>query len=347
MFRHEHPGESLLADTIEQSALRAANMVRQLVTFARGATGKRVPVEVRQLMRELELILGSTFPKNIRLTFAVGGELPPVVGDPTQLHQLLLNLCVNARDAMPQGGMLTIGAEVIDLDAENATRILEARPGCFIRLKVSATGTGIAPAHLERIFDPFFTTKPADRGTGLGLANALGNARGHNGFINVLSVPGQGSTFEVFLPVTAAAPRAVSTAESAELPRGTGQVILFVDDERPVARVAGRLLTRLGYLPVIAHSGGKGLERLQESGLHVAAVITDLHMPGTDGLEFTREARRQFPQIPIIVASGRLEEPVAAAFEQLGVTLRLDKPFTSPQLANLLENALRSAGSPG
>jgi PAS domain S-box-containing protein len=346
MFRQEHPGESLLADTIEQCALRAANMVRQLVTFARGTTGKRVPVEIRQLVRELELILGSTFPKNIRLNVAVTAELPGVVGDPTQLHQLLLNLCVNARDAMPQGGRLTIAAEAAELDAGGAAQILEARPGQFIRLKVADSGTGIAPAHLERIFDPFFTTKAADRGTGLGLANALGIVRGHNGFINVMSTLGHGSTFEVFLPVAATVPLALPATEPGELPHGQGQTILFVDDERPVARVAGRLLTRLGYHPVMAHSGGEGLEKLRESGGTVAAVITDLHMPGMDGLDFTREARHLFPQVPIIVASGRLEESVATAFEQLGVTLRLDKPFTSPQLANLLAEALQSPKPP-
>lgn len=340
MFRHEHPGESLLADTIEQCALRAANMVRQLVTFARGTTGKRVPVEVWQLVRELELILGSTFPKNIRLSFSVAGELPAVVGDPTQLHQLLLNLCVNARDAMPQGGTLYISAQFAEVGPEAAAQMLEASPGQFVRLMVTDTGTGIAPAHLDRIFDPFFTTKSADRGTGLGLANSLGIVRGHNGFINVQSVVGQGSTFEVYLPMARLAPLAAPAAEAAKLPQGRGQLILFVDDERPVARVAGRLLKHLNYHPVIAHSGLEGLERAREHGREVAAVITDLHMPGMDGLEFARELRQLMPDVPMMVASGRLEEPVAAAFEQIGVTLRLDKPFTSPQMAELLAKAL-------
>jgi PAS domain S-box-containing protein len=342
MFRHEHPGQSELAEAIEQSALRAASMVWQLVTFAKGAGGRRVGVDPRHLVRDLKQIIGSTFPKNIQLGLEVAEHLPGLVGDHTQLHQVLLNLCVNARDAMPQGGTLTLAGFVAELTEAAAARILDARPGRFVVLRVTDTGTGIDPAHLERIFDPFFTTKGADQGTGLGLANALAIIKGHNGFIHVRSQPGLGSNFEVYLPaVDGAVPVAEDSARSLQLPQGAGQTILFVDDEKPVAHLAGRLLTRLGYHPLVAHCAAEGLQHLQQRGGEIVAIITDLQMPGMDGLEFARAARVIRATVPILVASGRLDDSVAESFQQLGVHLRLDKPFTAPQFAELLSAALK------
>jgi signal transduction histidine kinase/CheY-like chemotaxis protein len=342
MFRHEHPGQSELAEAIEQSALRAASMVRQLVTFAKGAGGRRVGVDPRHLVRDLKQIIGSTFPKNIQLGLEVAEHLPGLVGDHTQLHQVLLNLCVNARDAMFQGGTLTLAGFVAELTEAAAARILDARPGRFVVLRVTDTGTGIDPAHLERIFDPFFTTKGADQGTGLGLANALAIIKGHNGFIHVRSQPGLGSTFEVYLPaVDGAVPVAEDSARSLQLPQGAGQTILFVDDEKPVAHLAGRLLTRLGYHPLVAHCAAEGLQHLQQRGGEIVAIITDLQMPGMDGLEFARAARVIRATVPILVASGRLDDSVAESFQQLGVHLRLDKPFTAPQFAELLSAAVK------
>jgi PAS domain S-box-containing protein len=345
MFRHENPGHSELADAIEQSALRAASMVRQLLTFAKGVGGRRLALDLRQLVQEVRLIVGSTFPKNIELRLDVPDDLPSVVGDPTQLHQVLLNLCVNARDAMPAGGTLTLAASVAQVDAAAAARMLGARTGRFVLLRVTDTGTGIDPAHMERIFEPFFTTKSAEQGTGLGLSNAMGILRGHHGFIHVRSQPGQGATFEVYLPVAetpAASPE--DPAPFGRLPAGAGQTVLFVDDERPVSQLAARLLARLGYRPIVVNSAADGLQHLRERGGEIAAIITDLQMPGMDGLEFARAARAIHATVPILVASGRLDDSVAEAFQQLGVHLRLDKPFTAPQLADQLFAALN--GSP-
>ena len=345
MFRHENPGHSELAEAIEQSALRAASMVRQLLTFAKGVGGRRLALEPRQLVQEVRQIVGSTFPKNIGLQLDVADDLPSVVGDPTQLHQVLLNLCVNARDAMPAGGTLSLAASVAQVDAAAAARMLGARTGRFVLIRVADTGTGIDPAHMERIFEPFFTTKSAEQGTGLGLSNAMGILRGHHGFIHVRSQPGQGATFEVYLPV--AETPAASPADPApfgHLPVGAGQTILFVDDEKPVSHLAARLLARLGYRPLVVNSAADGLQHLRERGGEIAAIITDLQMPGMDGLEFARAARALCASVPILVASGRLDDAVAEAFQQLGVHLRLDKPFTSPQLAEQLCAALN--GSP-
>ncbi len=345
LLKEQHPEESRLFDMIQGSAQRGADMVRQLLTFARGAEGERVSVCPAQVVRELERLIKGSFPKNIQLLVHGGETLPTVVGDPTQLHQVLLNLCVNARDAMPGGGVLSLRMQVVELDAVGARPITDAVPGRYVTLQVSDTGTGIAPHVLDRIFDPFFTTKGADKGTGLGLSTVLGIVKGHGGFVQVQSQPGEGTAFTVYLPTAATEPGAATAASGADIAntgRGNGETILFVDDEAAVREMGRTVLERLNYHALMATDGADGLVRAAEHRGTLRAVITDLHMPHMDGLAFVRALRRMRPDLPVILASGRVDEIVWTELQALGVAHRLDKPFTQDQLARELQTVLNA-----
>jgi len=337
ILKFDYPGELETWDLFETSANRAANMVRQLLTFAKGAEGERVSIQLTHLVKELEGIMHGTLPKNIQLAVNCNRELPTVLGDATQLHQVLLNLCVNARDAMPDGGTLSLEAQRATVDAARASAIPDARPGNFVVLRVRDTGTGIAPEILDRIFDPFFTTKGPDKGTGLGLSTVIGIVKGHGGFMQVESHPGQGSVFSAYLPAEGA-------GESQELPskpevkfRGHGETILIVDDEAGVRKGAETVLRRLNFKTVTANDGADGLVQAAKHRADLRAIITDLHMPHMDGLNFIRVLRRMLPDIPVVVTSGLLEEGAAKEFLDLGAAAHLDKPFTENQLAAVLQ----------
>jgi len=315
-------------------------MVRQLLSFAKGAEGARAPVQLARLVNEMEKLMEGSFPKNLQVVIKCDPKLPVVLGDATQLHQILLNLCVNARDAMPRGGTLTVEAKRMEVDAAYASSFPNAKPGHYVALRVRDTGTGIPPEIIERIFEPFFTTKGPDKGTGLGLSTVVGILKGHGGFLQVYSQPGQGSTFTAHLPVD----RAGSDTElvtKAEIEfRGQGELILFVDDERGLRDMARMVLQRLNFKPLTATDGADGLIQVAEHRTELRAVITDLHMPHMDGLAFVRALRRMLSAIPVVVASGRMEDAEAGEFKTLGVTSRLDKPFTEVQLAEALRKAL-------
>jgi PAS domain S-box-containing protein len=340
LLRMQYPGESQLLDMIESGSKRAADMVRQLLAFAKGAAGERVSVQPGRLIKELEKLMKGSFPKNIRLVVKGDAQLPTVLGDATQLHQVLLNLCVNARDAMPHGGTLTLEAQCTDVDAAYASSVPDAQPGKYLVLRVRDTGTGIPTEILDRIFDPFFTTKGPEKGTGLGLSTVMGIIRGHGGFLQVYSQRGQGSTFTAHLPVEGAGSDPGQVTQAAEEFHGQGETILLVDDEATVRQMARMVLQRMNFRPLTATDGADGLLQAAQHRTELRAVITDLHMPQMDGLMFVHALRRMLPDIPIVVASGRMEDAVAEEFKTLGVTTRLDKPFTEAQLAAALKKLL-------
>ncbi|MBI5772473.1 MAG: PAS domain S-box protein [Verrucomicrobia bacterium] len=348
LLKMQHPGDVEMLETMESSAQRAAEMVRQLLNFAKGAEGQRVSLQPRHLVREMEKIMKGTFPKNIQLQIRLAGELPAVLGDATQLHQVLLNLCVNARDAMPHGGTLTLEAEPVEVDAAFAgsLRAANAEPGRYLALRVTDTGTGIPPEILDRIFDPFFTTKGPDKGTGLGLSTVMGIVKGHGGFLQVSSQPGRGSTFSVFLPVEKQPSHASEEIKVHSNFRGQGETILYVDDEASMRDVARAVLGRLNFTPMTATDGADALVQIAQNRTALRAIITDLHMPHMDGLTLVRMVRRMLPGVPMIIASGRLEEHLAAEFKALGVHLILDKPFTQDQMAETLQAALQPSAPP-
>ncbi|MFA5907729.1 MAG: PAS domain S-box protein [Vicinamibacterales bacterium] len=339
------PNSPRLIDTMERSAMRAVGMVQQLLAFARGADGQRTPLEATHLVSDLEAIIRPTFPKNITLDIHVPAAAPaPVMGDTTQLHQVLLNLCVNARDAMPDGGTLTLAVADVDVDAALAASAPDAagRPGPYVALHVTDTGSGIPPEMTERIFDPFFTTKGPDKGTGLGLSTVLGIVKGHGGFILMSSKVGHGTTFSVYLPAAKGVTAEASPPATGSI-TGAGELVLLVDDEDSVREAAGQVLARLNFTCLLAADGNEALSLVARHGPAIRVVITDLHMPHMSGLGFVGAMRLMLPDTPVIVTSGRLDD-AAEQFRELGVRLVLDKPFTEEKLAAALRVALDASG---
>jgi PAS domain S-box-containing protein len=329
-------------DLIQAGAKRGADMVKQLLTFAKGAEGERLLVQPKHLLKEMEKLIRSTFPKNIELQTRYAKDLRTILGDATQLHQVLLNLCVNARDAMPEGGTLTLEAENMELETVYADALMDAKPGHYVVWRVMDTGPGIPPEILDRIFEPFFTTKGPEKGTGLGLSTVIGIVKSHGGFVRVYSVPGQGSTFAVYLPTYGSdADDTALLTETDMTFRGHGETILVVDDEAAVRNVLRAVLTKLNFKVLTASDGTAALVQVTEQQAKLRAVITDLHMPHMDGLSFVRVLKGRLPQTGIIVASGRLDEREENEFKKLGVSALLDKPFTQEKLVGALKTVFQ------
>jgi two-component system cell cycle sensor histidine kinase/response regulator CckA len=333
-------------DLIETSAKRGADMVKQLLTFARGAEGERLLVQTQTLLRELDKLISRSFPKRIELHTDFAKDLRPILGDATQLHQVLLNLCINARDAMPEGGVLTLKAVNAEIDAAAASAVVEARPGAYVALSITDTGTGIPSEILERIFEPFFTTKAPDKGTGLGLSTVSGIVKSHGGFLQVASVLGQGSTFTVYLPVAELPADEFWSKDIERGFRGHGQTVLVVDDDSAVRNFMRTLLAKLDFRVLTASDGTAALIQVAENQAHLRVVITDLNMPNMDGLTFARVLRAKVPHAGIIVVSGEMDESAAAEFEKLGAIAILIKPFKAEVLLAALEASLLAVNVP-
>jgi PAS domain S-box-containing protein len=334
------PDARNLVDMVETSTRRGAEIIKQLLTFSRGLKGERAPLQLGLVVHEMCAIMRETFPKNIALRAELPAGIPLITGDTTQLHQVLLNLCVNARDAMPDGGQLTLSLEAVTLDTVSATTNPAARPGRYVVLGIADSGTGITPAHLDKIFDPFFTTKPIGKGSGLGLSTTLGIVRSHAGFIKVQSAPGAGTQFRVFLPASVAgetsgeAPPTVSRP-----PPGHGEVVLVVDDEKAVRDMARRLLESKGYRVFEAEDGVEALRLIQGMNAPPQVVLTDLLMPRMDGPALIRALRQLAVPLKIIAMGGL---PPSEELQQLGLTeeLFLNKPFDAATLLKTLHAAL-------
>ena len=330
--------------TLETCAQRGAGIIRQVLTFARGVEGTRVLLQLKHLVREVERIIAETFPRSIRVQVRMARQPWLVRGDPTQLQQVLLNLCVNARDAMPQGGTLTLRLENQALEREPERVHPKAKAGPYVVLSVEDTGVGIPEELLDKIFDPFFTTKPVGQGTGLGLATVLGIVESHGGFVLVESQVGRGSTFSVYLP---ALPQEQATdpalKPSKPARRGQGQRILVVDDEPAVREITAALLRMHGYEPVLAADGQEALSILEQGGGQIRAVITDLMMPRMDGPTFLRALQRIAPGLPAISITGLGEEARVAEARAAGAQINLGKPFKAEQLLSSLERVLSPA----
>jgi two-component system cell cycle sensor histidine kinase/response regulator CckA len=335
------PSMQRLVDAIESNAQRGAEIIKQLLAFGRGTTGERIPLQLMSLVRDMERIIEETFPKNIRVRREAVASPWLVDGDPTQLHQVLLNLCVNARDAMPEGGLLTLGAANVEIDEVAAGLAPDMRPGRFVVLSVGDTGEGIPPEHMDQIFDPFFTTKEIGQGTGLGLSTVLGIVRSHGGFIQVDSRIGAGTTFRIHLPASTSLEAAASGAEREQLPQGNGEMILVVDDEVNVRQVTRQMLERNGYRVIEAKDGAEGLARYAQLRQEIHAVVTDMIMPVMDGPNFIRALRRLDPNALIIVISGfQTEESASMAIDDQAAAV-INKPFSAAVLLHALRQALR------
>lgn len=329
-----------LLETVETSVQRGAEIVKQMLTFARGKPESRALLPVRPLCKEVLKFIGETFPRKIRSLGNVSGGLWPVLADATQVHQALLNLCVNARDAMPAGGTLTVAAENVTLEQVSAAMPAEARPGHYVRLSVADTGTGIPPEFLEQIYDPFFTTKELGKGTGLGLATVHGIMRRHGGFVGVTSQLGRGTTFELYFPASPEAAAAGTAGPEARPPAGQGELILVVDDETEMRGVLRRLLEDHGYRVLTAAEGQEALALFAQHRAEVRAVVTDLMMPGMDGPELVHVLRGLDAELPILGMTGLTESASMKGLADSPLPALLVKPFRQDKLLAALGEIL-------
>ena len=328
-----------LVSLLEQSAERGAAIVRQVLTFARGADGERVLVQPSYSLREIVEIAAETFPRSITVTADYPEDLALIEADPTQIHQVLLNLCVNARDAMPDGGVLSLSAKNFHVDEHYAAMTPGLQAGPHLLLAVSDTGTGIPPHIMDKIFDPFFTTKGVGTGTGLGLSTVLGIVRDYGGTVNAES-SGLGTTFRILLPASSDSFGAVEAATTEELPRGRGETILVVDDEEAIRAVAEPLLRTSGYEVLLAEDGPAALAIFAAQAVNIDIVLTDLAMPVMSGIALARTLRKMQPDACIIVSAGREDDCSPAELDEVGVAATLPKPYTQTALLRLLDQVI-------
>jgi PAS domain S-box-containing protein len=342
------PDAQKMLNIVDLSSARSAALIRQMLSFARGTSGEMRLTQIRHVLREVLDLSQSSFPKSVRVDKNLATDLLPVLGDPTQLHQVFLNLCVNARDAMPEGGALTVSAENCALDEAQAAKIEGGRPGDFVKVEVRDTGTGIPPEVMGRIFEPFFTTKGEGKGTGLGLSTVRGILSRHDGFVTVKTSTAmgrqRGTTFTVYLP-SAPGETASSSRTSADiLRRGRGELILFVDDEESVREVGAKILVEYGgYRAVTAGNGTEAIATFALRASEVRLLVTDLDMPVLGGQELAVALRKIKPALPVVVMTGgtlqndKTVSVLANAF--------LCKPFDAQTLLDLVRRTLDEAGS--
>lgn len=314
---------------LEDSAKRGANMVKQILTFTRGTEGKRIPLQVSDLLKEVITVAEQTFPRSI----AIDQDIPAsgvglISAEPTQLHQVLMNLCVNARDAMPQGGTLTLSVQNCYLDERFAQMNLDAQVGNYVVITIDDTGTGIPAELRDRIFDPFFTTKAVGQGTGLGLSTALGIVRSHGGFLQVSSTAGQGTQFQVYLPaIEAWVPKTQQTAPPLQ---GNGELVLVVDDDLAVQCTNQSLLENYHYRTMVASDGIDAIALYAEHRHEIKVVLMDVMMPNMDGVSAIHALHRINPAVKIIAISGLSanRNTVLAA----GAAAFLSKPYSVEEM---------------
>jgi two-component system, cell cycle sensor histidine kinase and response regulator CckA len=330
---------------IEESARRGSSIVKQVLTFARGVEGERVLINPRHLIDEMVEIGKRTFPKTIEVTGKYPEHPWAISGDPTQLHQVLLNLSMNARDAMGNGGSLILAAENVEVDDNFAAMMPGAKAGSYATLRVSDTGVGIPRALVEKIFEPFFTTKDPGKGTGLGLSTSLGIVKSHAGFISVSSEQGRGTTFTVFLPAVQA-DVAPCRKEAPPVTKGNGELVLLVDDEMNVRRVAKMTLETHNYCVLEANDGPEALAIFAQHKDSISVVLTDLIMPYIDGVALIRALKRIKPDMIFIASSGQDAEPRLVELQGLGVVNFLCKPYDTRKLLTVLESAVSKQLAP-
>lgn len=299
--------DRLLLEKTKSSASHGAELLQQLLAFARGTEGRRSRIEPRLALAELQQLIGQGLPPSVTLSVRHDDSPWSIQADPTQFKQALLNLGLNARDAMPAGGQIEVITRNVQVDAPLAEANPGVRPGPYLRISVVDTGTGIPPAIIEQIFDPFFTTKPAGKGTGLGLSMVAGILKSHGGFVQVESEEGKGTTFHLLFPaLIESGPPAHALEKTAATARGEGEAILLIDDEPAVRDTLQLLLQRAGYRVFPAEDGTAGLRQFAERELEISLVVTDMMLPDQIGTQVVRALRQRSAQLPIIAISGTM-----------------------------------------
>lgn len=327
--------EQKLLDTMRSNVLRGARLIKQILVFGRGIKGDRAVVTMGQLAQDIKQIVHDTFPKSLEFESRVPSGIWTIIGDATQIHQVLLNLFVNARDAMPNGGRLTLQMENVMIDELYASKNPEAKPGPYVLVSVTDTGTGIPEEIVNKIFEPFFTTKEHGKGTGLGLSTCFTIVKSHGGFINCYSELGKGSAFKVYLPANPGVSAAEGqTPPSSSIPRGKGELILIVDDERPIREFAQLTLEHFGYRTLVAANGAEAVSLYLIHQHEIAVVLTDMAMPVMDGPSAIAALKSINRNILIIGTSGL--EPVATGKAGIEMVHFISKPYTTDALLQAL-----------
>jgi hypothetical protein len=336
------PGSKSVEDVeeIRRAAERAAALTRQLLIFSRREVVQPEQLDLRKVVAELENLLHRALGERVELSTRFGEGLSTVEADPGQIEQVLVNLAVNARDAMPDGGRLLIEVEDVELDEEYTYMHPDTEPGRYVRLKVSDTGVGMEGETTRRAFEPFFTTKGKGEGTGLGLATVYGIVTGAGGRIDIYSEPGMGTTIKVHLPASAVAP-SFGSDRAAERPRGNGEVVLVAEDEPDVRRMAERILGKGGYSVIGTSGGEEALEACRRTEQSIHLLLTDVIMPGMLGTELVERVKAIRPELEVIFISGYSHEVLApeALAEQDGAAF-IEKPFNAGELLRAVRDRL-------
>jgi PAS domain S-box-containing protein len=334
-----------LLEVMEASAQHGSDLVKQVLSFARGVEGRTIMVNPIHLLNEIEAMIRDTFPKNIDFKLNASGDVWTVTGDPTHLHQAFTNLCVNARDAMPNGGTLKVTVENVTVDEVYAHMNPDAKAGVHVLVMIEDTGGGIAAGIRERIFEPFFTTKEIGKGTGLGLSTTMAILKSHGGFITLYSEMGKGSAFKVYLPAnTSGMPVEGVPAEKTELPCGNGELILLVDDEVRLRTVAQNTLERFGYRVLLAANGAEAVAIYARMGRQIDVVLTDMAMPVMDGPSMIVVLRALNPNVKVIGSSGLGPNGGDAKALDGCVKHFIPKPYTANTMLKILAKVLREEG---
>lgn len=334
------PRSKKLLNTVQSSAQHGAAMVKQILAFSKGADGEKLPLQVHHLVNQMRDFAHDTFPKSIEIQTRIAPDLWLVKGDSTQLHQVLLNLCVNARDAMATGGKLCIEVSNQELEEPYTRLHLDARCGPYVVISVSDTGSGIPPELIEKIFEPFFTTKESGRGTGLGLSTVLGIVKGHGGFLNVYSEPRRGTRFTIYLP-------ALVTDRHTSLPKedptrwsGKGECVLVVDDESSFRDITRSILERYHYRVLTAAEGSEAVAIAAQHRGEIALTITDMVMPDMDGVTTLRALHKLDPQMRLVATSGMPPSEQFKPLDDATPVPFLLKPYDTARLLQAVHDAL-------
>lgn len=327
---------------VETNVNRGADLVKQVLSFTRGYEGERVSIQVGHLIGEIRQIVKETFPKSIEFHADVPVDLWTVSGDPTQLHQVLINFCVNARDAMSEGGILRISGENIYIDENFARMNIDAQVGNHILITVSDTGEGMPRSIMDRIFEPFFTTKEIGKGTGLGLSTAMGIVKSHCGFITVSSELGQGTTFKLYLPVIERVITNSKDKSECKFFKGQGELILVVDDEDSIREITKMSLEENAYKVIMASDGIEAITLYAKHKGEIQAVLIDMMMPTMDGLTTIRTLQKIDPNVKVIAVSGLMSTQQVTDAIGESVKTFLSKPYTSNELLKNLQVVLNS-----
>lgn len=331
-----------ITGAIEKNIMRGRDIIKQILLFARGGEEGYAPQQVKYIIDEMRSIIRETFPKNINLRINVTQDLYMVVGDGTQLHQVFMNLCVNARDAMPDGGQLKISASNIAVNESQSKEFDGLLPGDYVFLTISDTGSGIPKEIQKKIFEPFFTTKEIGKGTGLGLSTVVNIIKSHKGFFNLHSEVGKGTEFRIYLPSIREEAKAVAVIEEKEMQQAHGETILLVDDELAILHISKETLETYGFNVITAGSGIEALRILSRTEKDlIRLAIVDINMPGLNGCETIAAMRQIIPHLPTILSTGSVDIAIKQEIEKSNIQASILKPYTARKLLETVSSVIK------